>query len=220
MHGVSLAVIDDGVDETLLGVGSLDYDLVIDDDLRMTRRQKQSGGGISHGTICAAIAKGICPGLRFSSIRILRRVDRRASVKQLITAINLCDKLGLRLLNTSLGTTIYEDLPSLRHALNVALKRGIIIIAAAENGGRYCLPASHEAAVGVSAQAPWNPAIWPADHAYVLDSPRNVEILANPQSPCIIGGTRRIMHPSTSSFAAPVISAKVARYLSEHLALM
>ncbi len=58
---INIAIIDDGVNENLYNTGVLKYNIEITPNLMIRERKKYDRYKSSHGTICAAIIKNICP---------------------------------------------------------------------------------------------------------------------------------------------------------------
>ncbi|MFG1703410.1 type VII secretion-associated serine protease mycosin [Nonomuraea sp. M3C6] len=128
-EGVTVAVIDSGVDET-------------HPQLRLAGKADLSGTGyrdcVGHGTAVAGIIAGqprdgvpfygVAPGVRLLSIK--ESNDTRGEVSVLAKAIQTAADEGADVINVSIQAF---DQPDLKAAVNYALGRDVVIVAAAGN---------------------------------------------------------------------------------------
>ncbi|HXV85641.1 MAG TPA: S8 family serine peptidase [Gemmatimonadales bacterium] len=96
---------------------------------------------LGHGTAVAAAIHEKAPDAALHAVRVFDR-DLRATAAQLAQAIAWATDAGLKLLNLSLGTPRIHQADVLGPAVQRALDRGALIVAASEYQGRSWLPGS------------------------------------------------------------------------------
>ena len=132
--GVSVAIIDSGVDEShqeLKGRVGAFYEAE-KDGTRVVFRKCEPGDSAGHGTACAGIILKIAPNAEISSIKVLGSEgvgDGNAFLSGLEFAINQ----RFRIINLSLGTTKPQFFAPLHDLLDRAYHAGCIVVAAANN---------------------------------------------------------------------------------------
>lgn len=144
----NVAVIDDGINEGLYGLNSLEFNMEINQKLEIKKRSGYDKYMSSHATICAAIIKKYSPQAYFSSVKILND-KRRGLREQLTKAIEWCSKTGIKVINLSLGTVCFNDCKELLGSVNKAAQNGVIIVAACSNRMVMTYPASFTNVIGV-----------------------------------------------------------------------
>ena len=103
---------------------------------------REAGAALPTGAGDAAHLTGMAPGSRLVSVKIGDR-NGAADVSQAIAAIDWVvqhrnrDGLNIRVLNLSFGYDSYQpyDVDPLAHAAEVAWRNGVVVVAAAGNGG-------------------------------------------------------------------------------------
>jgi serine protease AprX len=154
-RGIGVAVVDTGV--------QLHADLMRDSnktravEVEIVGREKGLADYFGHGTAVAGVIngnglassgpdafrtfRGLAPGARLFSLRALQ-ADGTGRASDVIMAIDWvirnADKKNIRVLNLSLGHPIYESYETdpLCRAAAAAVQAGIVVVAAAGNGGR------------------------------------------------------------------------------------
>jgi len=104
---VSVAIIDDGINENLYSNIYLENNIEINSELKISQRKYYDPASISHGTTCAAIIQ------RYSSCKVLNSVKilnekTKGTKSQLIKAIEWCIDKNINLINLSLGSIDYR----------------------------------------------------------------------------------------------------------------
>ncbi|WP_143316283.1 S8 family serine peptidase [Clostridium sp. HBUAS56017] len=148
---MKIAIIDDGVNISDLYFEEIEQNLIVDDSLKISRRQDESNK-ISHGTVCAAIIKKYAKESSIISIKILDEVTRRGNCNKLCKAIEWCLENGINIINLSNGSTYYGDFEKLRKVCNKAFDRGVYITAAKNNNGAFTIPACLPNVLGARCQ--------------------------------------------------------------------
>lgn len=209
---IHVAVIDDGINEKLYNTLYLENNIEITSELSISKRINYNSASISHGTMCAAIIQKYSSCKNLSSVKILNE-KAKGSKKQLIKAIEWCIKKNINLINLSLGSIDYRDCLDIKNIVNLAYKKGIIIVAACSNKGIFTYPASLSNLIGVKCDKrnilKFNEYNY---NAYAMDG---IEITANSQHELIDFMGDKINTCISNSFAAPVITALVYKIMTE-----
>lgn len=142
-----VAILDDGINESYYGLGSLRYNLEISSSGQIEERSSVLSD--SHGTTCAAIIKKYAPAVELSSIKVLGD-DDVGTVLKLLLALNWCQTSGVDIVHLSLGTTAFQDFKAISGAVISLLKKDIIIVAAISNDNRFTVPAHMAGVIGVT----------------------------------------------------------------------
>ncbi len=159
--GVVVAVLDTGIDaEHPLFEGRLlpGVDLVDDDALPAEQRNGvdddedgQIDEGYGHGTLVAGIVLAAAPKATILPIRVLD-TDGRSSSSRVADGIYHAIEAGADVINLSLGTQRYSM--TLSAAVQTAIDAGVLVVAAAGNGGDPWMvefPSAEYGVVSVSA---------------------------------------------------------------------
>ncbi|HEX9705955.1 MAG TPA: S8 family serine peptidase [Gemmatimonadales bacterium] len=162
---------------------------------------------IGHGTACADLILRLAPRAQVLPIRVFgRRLETSAEI--LIEALDWARGAGVRVVNVSLGTLRTDALPALYAACDRARRAGLVIVAAHAMGAPATYPAAFDNVLSVSS------ASRTGGRRIVFRPGAAVELLAPDRHQLRWGdGHRRYVRGS--SFAAPVITAMVARMLHE-----
>jgi len=210
--GVSVAVVDSGIDAAHPAVGSVEDAVALTWDRDEEEVQYAPGPHddlYGHGTACAGIIRRVAPQARLVSVRVL---GERLTGKGLVFAAGLRWAIdhGARVVNLSLSTG-REDYFGLFHEIaDAAAFAGVVLVCATNNVPAPTYPSQFSSVVSVAAHDGTDP--------FSLD--------ANPSPPVDFGapgidlevpwlGGRTIVSTG-NSFAAPHITGLVARILSKH----
>ncbi|MCX7921762.1 MAG: S8 family serine peptidase [Clostridia bacterium] len=205
-----IAVVDDGINEKFYSTGPFHYDIEITPELQVIERSGYDPYLTSHGTTCAGIIKKYFPNVVLSSIKILNK--RALGVKdQLIKAIEWCCDNGIQLVNLSLGTIDYRDFDSIKHVVNGADKKGLIIVAACNNRNIISYPASLSNVIGVKCDK--MDKLRQGEYVYNTPSYDNIEITSCSTHALKIFTGEVQTTSLCNSFAAPFVTALAARIM-------
>lgn len=149
---IKVAVIDSGINYS--------------DDINVVERRNFVEGddkisilyedGSGHGTAVAGIIAamdndlgitGVVPGVAVYSARVLDD-QNRASLSKVIAAIEWAMEKDVNIINLSLGCM--QDSEALHNVLKKAKQQGILVIAAAGNGGEVMYPAAYDEVLAVA----------------------------------------------------------------------
>lgn len=138
---MKIALIDGGIDKTLLSRGRLAADLIIAKDLTARLR---NGGPVftEHGTVCARIIeKYTKTPPEFYSLCIFPDERLKTVPEILEAALTWCLKERIPLIHMSVGTRYCLDFPALRKLSAQLLANGQTLCASVSNAGQYTAPA-------------------------------------------------------------------------------
>ncbi len=205
MKKIHVAIIDDGVNEKFFNLELL-HNVEIEDNLHIINRVEYDGCIKSHGTICAGIIMKYCENIVLSSIKILTKMQ--GSVDKLCTAIEWCIDNEVNIINMSIGTTSCEDKDKLKKAIARANEKNIVIVAASSNEGNITYPAVFEKVIGVKCDL--DDKLKEEELIYNINCQDNVEITCNSVHSLINYKMEELSSRRCNSYAAPLITAKVA----------
>ena len=132
--GVSVAIIDSGIDENHPDLQGKVIESVEAraDNKRVLFERSETGDSAGHGTACAGIISRIAPDAQFHSIRVLG-AGGLGDGQTFLAGLEYAIKKRYRLINLSLGTTKPQFFSPLHDLLDRAYQAGCIVVAAANN---------------------------------------------------------------------------------------
>ena len=208
-QGVKVGLLDTGVDEDhedLQGKIEASYELV-ESGGKYECRVVKGSDQVGHGTACAAIIKSIAPDAEIHSVKVIG-ANSKGSSAGLVAGMNWCVREGMNIINASLGTLERRSRESISDAVDEAILNGVVVVAAANNGGFTAYPANLSSVISVDNEAMPDP----LKIRYRLGTPIELQahgIYVEAPSP---GGGHKFY--TGTSFACPHASAIVARLLS------
>jgi subtilisin len=210
--GVTVAVVDSGVDATHPAVGAVDRGVALQWD-RVAEEVVSAEGPhedlFGHGTACAGIIRRAAPEAAIWSVRVL---GSRLTGKGVVFAAGLrwAIKEGARVVNLSLSTG-REDYYGLFHEIaDEAAFAGVVLVCAANNVPAPTYPAQFSSVISVAAHDGQDPFALDVNPAPPTDfGAPGIDI----RVPWLSGTT---IMSTGNSFAAPHVTGLVARLLSKH----
>lgn len=201
MKKLKIAILDNGVDETVLKLCGLpsviQYNQADTDDNRDL---------FLHGTNCTIVIGLNCDNVQLYSYKILDNTGK-GSVTALKSALEWCLSNHLRLVNLSFGTTHFKDKREIRQVVNQYANRGLIIVAATANSGYTAFPVSVSSVIGVRAGDTFG-----IDDESLRE--RGVDFIAPSEHKFQLAGEKITLQKS-NSYAAPYVTAIIGRLLAE-----
>lgn len=225
--GVRVAVIDDGVDGTrpdLAGRVEAGYDTRYERDLPAGSDSDRGGHGTAaSGLLGAAGGNGVeLAGVDWGArILPIRTVDSNGCIsdRDVAEGIDWAVAAGARVVNISLGG---EDSERVRHAVDAAFSAGVVVVAAAGNGGlgddTIEFPAGYPAVVAVGATtrdgvvAPYSST---GRHLDVV-APGGDNSGTAERDVLILDEWGRLTPVAGTSYAAPLVTGAISLYLGVH----
>jgi subtilisin len=214
--GITVAVVDSGVDAAHPAVGAIDRAVAMQWDPETEEAITVEGAHddlFGHGTACAGIIRRAAPGATIWSVRVL---GSRLTGKGVVFAAGLRWAItqGARVVNLSLSTG-REDYFGLFHEIaDEAAFAGVVLVCAANNVPVPTYPAQFSSVISAAAHDGRDP--------FRLD--------ANPAPPADFGApgidlpvawlSGSTIVATGNSFAAAHVTGLVARLLSKHPHLM
>jgi len=147
---VRIAIIDSGVHAAHPHVGGVAGGVGIDDE---GREHGDYTDRLGHGTAVTAAIKEKAPDAELFAVKVFDRM-LSTRVANLIHAIDWAARNQMHVANLSLGTARPEHEAILRDAVDRARTRGVVIVAARDDGGVRWLPGSLPGVISV--QLDWS----------------------------------------------------------------
>ena len=132
--GVSVAIIDSGIDTTHPDLQGKVIESVEarTEDRKIFFEPSDAGDSTGHGTACAGIISRIAPDTEFYSIKVLG-AGNVGNSQTFLYGLDYAIKNRYQLINLSLGTTKPNLFAELHDLLDRAYRAGCIVVAAANN---------------------------------------------------------------------------------------
>ena len=210
--GITVAVVDSGVDADHPAVGTVDRAVSLRWDPEVEEVVSTEGPHedlFGHGTACAGLIRRAAPDAAVWSVRVL---GSRLTGKGVVFAAGLRWAItqGARVVNLSLSTG-REDYFGLFHEIaDEAAFAGVVLVCATNNVPAPTYPAQFSSVISVAAHDGRDPFCLDANPAPPVDfGAPGVDI----QVPWLAGST---IVATGNSFAAPHVTGLVARLLSKH----
>jgi subtilisin len=210
--GITVAVVDSGVDTAHPAVGSVERAVALrwDPDTEDAVIAEGPHDDLyGHGTACAGIIRRAAPDAAIWSVRVL---GSQLTGKGLVFAAGLRWAItqGARVINLSLSTQ-REDYFGLFHEIaDEAAFAGVVLVCAANNVPAPTYPAQFSSVISAAAHGGQDPFDLDANPAPPVDfGAPGIDI----QVPWLSGTT---IAATGNSFAAPHVTGLVARLLSKH----
>lgn len=211
-RGVKVAVIDSGVDTghpALAGLALADEVTVSCDGVNLRIEEGPAGDAYGHGTAVASLLRETAPGVVLGSFRALDSTNQSRSFV-IAECVNQAISRGYQIINCSFGCRgLPRFVMEYKEWVDRAYLEGVLIVAACSNVD-----------VGVREWPAFFPSVFAVrgidcEREELFHCPgRMVSFLARGERvevPWLNGGTKI---ETGSSFAAPLVSGKIARLLS------
>lgn len=206
MNSVKIAVIDNGIDNTLIAFG-LENKVYVDSVSKCVMDDKDmSSVNFAHGTLCAYIIKKNVVNSELYSVRILDE-NGKGLINSISPALEWCYQNGIRLVNLSLGTTHFHDKNKVREIINRYAYKGMILVAATSNSGYTTYPASFSNVISVEVGEDFC-------FAEYAQKEKGIDFSAPVKQEHFFGKTS-IGTPRSNSYATPYVTAMIANILQE-----
>jgi subtilisin family serine protease len=211
--GIRIAVIDSGVEidhPALAGLKLVDDLHVVDAGVQIEVKQGDGTDVFGHGTAVSAVIRRIAPDAQIGSIRVLganlgsRTVIIREGVRQAIDR-------GYHILNCSFGCGLSEHIFQYKEWIDEAYLKGIHVVSACNNYDFTTpeWPGYFPSVVTV------NMARFDEDHTFFYKPGHLVEFAARGVDVTLPWNNKATKEVTGSSFAAPIMSALLARMVSQ-----
>lgn len=210
--GVTVAVVDSGVDAAHPAVGAVDRAVALQwnsEAQEVTSTEGPHGDLFGHGTACAGIIRRAAPEATIWSVRVL---GCRLSGKGLVFAAGLrwAISQGARVVNLSLSTNREGYFGLFHEIADEAAFAGVVLVCATNNVPALTYPAQFSSVISVAAHDRQDPFSLDANPAPPADfGAPGIDV----RVPWLSGST---IVSTGNSFAAPHVTGLVARILSKH----
>jgi subtilisin len=211
-RGVTVAVVDSGIDPSHPGVGRVQRSVSVDrvDDEYTVNESAEPGDAVGHGTACAGIIRSIAPDVELVSVRVLGP-NNRASGSAFARALEWVVEQGIDVVNLSLSSRNEDLFATFHEVVDRAYFKNCLLVSAASNRpGETSYPSLFSSVVSVASHDiadPWT---------FFYNPRPPVEFGAwgvNVPVAWLGGGT---LVASGNSFAAPHIAGLAALVRSKH----
>ena len=141
--GVTVAVIDSGIDDTHPRVGAVERFIAVELDtdgpegVRFVEGRHEDLYG--HGTGCAAIIRSLAPAVRLVSVRVLGS-NLKGSAFAFAHGLDWCIEHGVDIANLSMSTANEQYLETFYDLVDQAAFRRVMIVAAMNNERKPTIP--------------------------------------------------------------------------------
>jgi len=204
-HGVKVAIVDSGIDQTHPKVGSVSggVDISISADGKIVYERDDLTDCVGHGTACAGIIRNKATHAELYSVSIFDE-SLTARGEALVAAIRWASRNGMDVVNLSLGTTDVSYRDAIIQACGEAVETGVILVAAEHNEGLVSYPAVLSGVVGVAGGKIYR------KYGYYYRPDEEVEFVARGDEQRVCWLDRKEIMIGGTSFAAPHITGVVA----------
>jgi subtilisin family serine protease len=144
-RGISVAVIDSGVNSRHPHIGSLAEAVAISEEGTL---HDDAVDRLGHGTAVVAAIHEKAPAAEIHVVKVFYET-LSTNLDTLVRALDWAADRGIRLVNLSLGTANPENAPALEAAVDRLRAKGGILISAARGGGRSWYPGVLPGVLGV-----------------------------------------------------------------------
>lgn len=200
---MKIALLDSGV-STRINLQQVEY-------VNTKLYQIDPKDNIGHGTAIAYILDKKIKNCCIVSYKLFD-TDYTTDEDSIINALNdINRRKDIKLIHISCGVTYACNIEKFREICNELCNRKIFIISAYDNGGSISYPAAFENTIGVY----WDKTVKNTNEYYYLDN-SEVDILGYAGTMRLPWGEEGYKYVAGSSFAAPLITGKVASIVSEN----
>jgi len=215
-EGVTVAVIDSGVDlrHPMLRSALLPGRDFVDGDLDPSEGGSDSDAAYGHGTAVAGIIRQVAPGAKILPVRVLRP-DGSGNARDVAGAIRFATDQGVQIIHLSIAASVANE--GVRAALQHAVSRGILVVAACGNDGSDRCEAPANALAGKNPLGRFGVSVSAVntDGTFPSWSTHGGEVLAPGVGLQSAYPQGRTVDATGSSFAAPLVTGALALAVAE-----
>lgn len=172
--------------------------------------QKLIKGYDSHSAVCIKIFEDYFMGDAEVYNFAVKNGSALGDAAAVVEALNLCDRIGVDLINFSVGTTDHLDGMIIKKAIEKITQKGIVVCGAVSNKGVYTFPGSLNNVIGVKHNIRCIGG--KSKKNQYSNVGVNVEV-CSPMKVCGKGAMKISLNPS-NSYATPLVTAQLANALA------
>lgn len=211
---VSVAVIDDGIwvnNKSVMEKLNISY-TVCEDGNVTKENPKKIFSKPTHGGLCSYILLDIFQEVSLTSLHVLG-MNGRGSIERLCAALEWCIWKDYEVIHMSLTTRNYRDYIRLQPLIEELRRQGRGMVASLDNGGNISYPAGF---AGVQAVFMDTKDLSCGDRVGIFYDPKREQkfLGVNYNKTLVMDDYTAIRVGDANSFAAPVITGYLARYMS------
>lgn len=204
-----IVMIDDGMSFAYTGISR--YQIT---DSSQAAEGHRGDVSRSHGTTCYQIIRKYAAAVEtqwdWYSVQALDPATREGKAEHLLSALAFAADIGARVIHLSIGTRNYADFPPLARQVKKLYEQGVILVAALNNQNTITYPACLPYVYGVARDH----TLRDGQYRAVRQNSRQVNFFAS-GTHLLREGKKVQITPVSNSFAAPVITAKALKLLTE-----
>jgi len=206
--GVTVAVVDSGVEAEHPAVGGVQHAVTVGDDDEGIVEDTE-GDVCGHGTACAGIIRALAPDCELSSVRVLGP-GYTGSGGALLDGLEWAIESGARVINLSLSTTKSAYVGRLHELADRAYFRRTVLIASAHNMPVDSYPWRFASVVSVGSHD------GDGQREFYVNADPPVEFFARGVDVEVAWPGEGVIRATGNSFAAPHIAGMCALILAKH----
>ncbi|THF84359.1 subtilisin-like serine protease [Deinococcus sp. KSM4-11] len=214
--GVVVAVLDSGIDveHPMLKGALLPGRDFVDNDLDPSEQGTDSEPAYGHGTAVAGVLRQVAPGAKILPVRVLSP-DGFGDADNVASAIRFAVDQGAQIIHLSIAASVSNE--GVRAALQHAVSRGVLVVAACGNDGSDRPESPANALDGKNPLGQYGVSVSAVntDGTFPGWSTRGGEVLAPGVAVQSAYPGGRTVNASGSSFAAPLVTGALALALAE-----
>ena len=204
-QGVRVAIVDSGVDASLLGPDANSRSFCVRSAGLLQAVEPCVAGDVQHhGTAVASILRELVPAAELTSVRVLDEQGRGSSIA-LRTALEFCIRQRFDVVNLSLGTRKPDHRLELYDLVDQAMIANVVLVCATDNQGTPDYPAACTALLSVDRMDATDP------FALKFRAGHRVAFLARGMHVNVKAPTGETRTVSGSSYACPHVAAFATR---------
>ena len=143
---IKIVIIDSGINEKFLEY--IDFYYVVNQSNVVTKKELIGDTEDNHAGLCAYIIKEYAPYCEITNIKILGE-NHTAEIQKLKTALEWCLQQNVDIVSLSVGSREQQDAEALHPVVGELDKKGVVVVAAANNQNSITYPASFKEVIGV-----------------------------------------------------------------------
>ncbi|MEA4922668.1 MAG: S8 family serine peptidase [Eubacteriaceae bacterium] len=165
---------------------------------------------LNHALICSNIIKKYTyDNVNIIARKVFESDNLQCSLKKLIKELKWCEKNDIQIINLSLGSIVPRDFEQLNSICKKLYNKGIIVVAGISNNKHITMPACSKYSIGVEVDESLK------NDSYYWNRDSNV-FSASGVHNLRIDENYNFTTPAYSSFAVPMITAKVVNIVKEN----
>lgn len=209
-QGVKIAVLDSGVDISNIQLKNVDFEksvgFVCDEDEVIF--YSNASDDLGHGTAVTSIITKLVPKVKIYSVKVIEN-GIVSDEKVLIAAMKYIEQhVPCDIINISIGLLYCDEIEEFEAVCQRLCDKGIIIVAAFDNGGAISYPATFGSVIGIDSYR----AVGNKNDYYKTDN-KMVDYIGIDKEQWVPWANHEMQMVSGNSFVAPYFTAMIAKII-------